>query len=146
MSSTYKQGRIVLVLNGRFSGCKAAVIGNGQDPKRQGFDSVYLIGIQEPPRKIVKKMNKKMIMQKSKIKVFLKNLNKNHLLPTRYTMDLGEENNNKIKNITNQYIQEKNFDNNQRIINKYQKSLIKNLFLDKFLSGKNKWFFSKLRI
>jgi large subunit ribosomal protein L27e len=149
MSLTYKQGRIVILLNGRFSGCKAVIVNNNNlsNKSPQGnFESIVLLGIQRYPCNIIKKMNKTKIIQKSKIKIFLKSMNKNHFLPTRYNIDFGEENSEKIKTFALDYLQNKNkLENEQKLNYKNQKNFIKNLLLERYLSNKNKWFFQKLR-
>lgn len=149
MSLTYKQGRIVILLNGRFSGCKAVIVNNNylsnQSPQ-ENFESIILLGIQKYPCNIIKKMNKTKIIQKSKIKIFLKSMNKNHFLPTRYNIDFGEENSEKIKKFALDYLQKKNkLENEQKLNYKNQKNFIKNLLIERYLSNKNKWFFQKLK-
>ena len=49
------------------------------------FDTVA--GIDRYPRKVVKAMGKKKVEKRSKIKPFLKTVNFNHLMPTRYSVD-----------------------------------------------------------
>nr|UXY87983.1 60S ribosomal protein L27 [Cryptomonas curvata] len=150
MSLTYKQGRIVVVLNGRFSGCKAVIINNKNlsiGKNSQIFESVCLLGIQKYPSNIKKKMNKAKQIKNHKIKIFLKSMNKNHFLPTRYNIDFGETNNEKIKKFVTDYFwykKSKDEFKNKEFNYKNQFNFIKNVLLDKYLSNKNKWFFSKL--
>ena len=146
MSLTYKQGRIVVLLNGRFSGCKAVIINNknlSNDRKTQNFESVYLLGLNKYPSKIKKKMNETKKIKSNKIKIFLKNMNKNHFLPTRYNIDFGEENNEKINNFVTDYLWHKK-NKDEELNSKHKFDFIKNILLDKYLTNKNKWFFSKL--
>jgi ribosomal protein L14E/L6E/L27E len=106
MSLTYRQGRIVVLLNGRFSGCKAIIISNKNlniEKNSQNFESVFLLGIKRYPSIIKKKMNQVKQIKTSKIKIFFKNMNKSHFLPTRYNIDFGEENNEKIKKFISDY-------------------------------------------
>jgi large subunit ribosomal protein L27e len=150
MSLVYKQGRIVLILNGRFSGCKAVVMNKDHSSIKQkasNFDSVFLLGISKSPCKITKKMNSEKIVRKNKIKIFLKEMNKNHILPTRYNIDFGEENNQKVTKIITEHIENKN--NNHSCVKRLSldnhNCFIKNILFDKYLTKKYKWFFQKLK-
>jgi large subunit ribosomal protein L27e len=150
MSLTYKPGRIVILLNGRFSGCKAVIVNNNclsNQNSQEKFESVILLGIQRYPCNITKKMSKTKIIQKSKIKIFLKSMNKNHFLPTRYNIDFGEENSEKIKSFALDYLHKKKnkLENEHDLSYKNQKYFIKNLLLERYLSNKNKWFFQRLK-
>merc|ERR1712080_510329 len=53
------------------------------------FGHALLAGIDRYPRKVTKRMAKKKIKMRSKIKPFLKVVNYNHLMPTRYSVDLA---------------------------------------------------------
>ena len=82
-----KQGRICLVLNGRFAGKKAIIVQNfdkGTTTKK--FPHALVAGIQRTPLAITKRMGKKRLAKRSKVKPFIKFVNFNHLLPTRYTV------------------------------------------------------------
>ena len=46
-------------------------------------------GIDRYPRKVTKKMSKKKIQKRSKVKPFLKVINYNHVMPTRYSVDIS---------------------------------------------------------
>ena len=47
-----------------------------------------VVGIDRYPRKVTRKMGAKKIEKRSKIKPFIKCINYNHLLPTRYQVDI----------------------------------------------------------
>ena len=150
MSLTYKQGRIVVILKGRFSGCKAIIVKNENESNSENlkkFGSIFVLGILKCQFKIVKKMSEKKKIQKNKIKIFLKSLNKSHVLPTRYNIELGFENNEKIKSFAFDLVQNKknNVDYSTDVNYKNQMNLIKNILLDRYLTNKNKWFFKKLK-
>jgi large subunit ribosomal protein L27e len=54
------------------------------------FDIVYLrivAGIDRYPRKVVRAMGKAKLEKRSKVKPFIKVVNFNHIMPTRYTVD-----------------------------------------------------------
>jgi len=52
------------------------------------YGHALVAGISRYPRPVTKKMGKKKIKQRSKVKAFIKVLNYNHLLPTRYSVDV----------------------------------------------------------
>merc|ERR1711963_630774 len=79
----------VLVLGGRFAGRKAIIVKNydeGSSDKPYGH--ALVTGIDRYPRKVTKKMGKKKIKDRSKIKSFVRVYNYNHLMPTRYSVDI----------------------------------------------------------
>ncbi|GLH05963.1 60S ribosomal protein L27 [Gryllus bimaculatus] len=92
MGKIMKAGKVVLVLSGRYAGKKAIVIKNfdeGTSDKEYGH--ALVAGIDRYPRKVCKRMGKAKIHKRSKIKPFVKVLNYNHLMPTRYTVDITLE-------------------------------------------------------
>jgi len=85
-----KQGKVVVVLAGRFAGRKALVVKTFDDASKgkRKFGHALVAGIERYPRRITKSMDKKKIARKSTIKPFVKYVNYNHILPTRYVADL----------------------------------------------------------
>merc|ERR1719246_104117 len=91
-------------------------------------------GINKYPRKVTKPMGKKKLTKRSKIKPFVKVINYNHLMPTRYSVDVAI---------------------NKTVVNKESmkdpagkrkcKAAVKASLEERYKSGKNKWFFQKLR-
>lgn len=77
---------------------------------------------------ISRTMTRKIIAKRSRVKPFLKKINLNHVMPTRYNFDMD------FKSIS---IKKKN--------NKLAKKMIRKVFENRYQSGKNKWFFTKLR-
>jgi large subunit ribosomal protein L27e len=85
---SFKNGKVVIVLSGRYAGRKAIVVkasDEGNAEKRYGH--ALVAGIDRYPRKIVKAMKKSKQDKKTKIKPFVKSLNYNHIMPTRYSVD-----------------------------------------------------------
>lgn len=105
---SFKNGKVVIMLAGRFAGRKAVIIkatDEGTGDKRFGHAvgnftdwsvvSLFLLtviwilcfyevaGIDRYPRKVVKAMGKAKIEKRSKIQPFLKAVNYNHIMPTR---------------------------------------------------------------
>jgi len=80
-----KPGKIVIVLQGRYAGRKAVIVKNydeGTDDRK--YPHAVLAGIDRYPLKVNKRMSKKKIAARSRIKPFVKALNYNHIMPTRY--------------------------------------------------------------
>ena len=79
-------------------------------------------------------MGKKRVEKRSKVKPFIKMVNYNHLMPTRYTLELeglkGVVSNDTFKEIS------------QR---EEAKKKVKEALEDRYKSGKNRWFFTPLR-
>lgn len=79
-------------------------------------------------------MGKKLVDRRSRIKPFIKVVNYNHLMPTRYTLELeglkGAVSNDTFKEVS------------QR---EDAKKTVKKALEDRYTSGKNRWFFTPLR-
>jgi large subunit ribosomal protein L27e len=79
-------------------------------------------------------MGKKLVDRRSRIKPFIKVVNYNHLMPTRYTLELeglkGAVSNDTFKEVS------------QR---EDAKKTVKKALEDRYTSGKNRWFFTALR-
>ncbi len=50
-----------------------------------------MAGIDRYPRKITRDMGKKKTTKRSKLKAFVKSINYNHIMPTRYMLDVSEQ-------------------------------------------------------
>ncbi|KAJ8314136.1 hypothetical protein KUTeg_008697, partial [Tegillarca granosa] len=60
MGKFMKQGKVVLVLNGRFAGRKAVIVKNYDDGTQdRGYSHALVAGIDRYPRKVTKSMSKK---------------------------------------------------------------------------------------
>merc|ERR1711962_1562659 len=86
------------------------------------------------PRKVTKRMSKKRVKQRSKLKSFVKVFNYNHLMPTRYSVDA---------NIDKQVVNKDAF--RDPMLRRKAKREVKSKFMERYKTGKNKWFFTKLR-
>ncbi|AFZ78962.1 60S ribosomal protein L27e, putative [Theileria equi strain WA] len=85
MGKLLRPGRIVIVLSGRRAGCKGIIVQtNENSSKRRPYSNCLIAGIEKPPRKVTKKMSKTKVEKRLKIKTFVKYINVNHLMPTRY--------------------------------------------------------------
>jgi len=85
-----KPGRIVVLLAGRRAGKKAVIVKNFDEGKKtKKFGHALVAGVEKAPLKVSKKMSKKKLARRSKSKPFVKFVNYNHILPTRF-MVAGE--------------------------------------------------------
>ncbi|KAL0607114.1 60S ribosomal protein L27 [Plecturocebus cupreus] len=88
MGKFMKPGKVVLVLAGCYSGCKVIIMKNIDDgTSDHPYSHARVAGIDHYPRKVTAAMGKK-IAKMSKIKSFVKVYNYNHLMPTRYSVDI----------------------------------------------------------
>mmetsp|Transcript_11412 Transcript_11412/g.20839 ORF Transcript_11412/g.20839 Transcript_11412/m.20839 type:complete len:148 (-) Transcript_11412:48-491(-) len=85
MGKFIKAGRVVVLLQGRYTGKKAIVVKTfDEGSKARPFGHCLVAGVENPPRKVTKKMSKKKITKRSHIKPFVKYINYNHMMVTRY--------------------------------------------------------------
>jgi large subunit ribosomal protein L27e len=79
-------------------------------------------------------MGKKRVEKRSKVKPFIKMINYNHLMPTRYTLELeglkGVISHDTFKEVSQREDAKKN---------------VKKALEERYQSGKNRWFFTPLR-
>ncbi|OAA46389.1 60S ribosomal protein L27 [Metarhizium rileyi] len=130
-----KVGRVAIITRGRYAGKKVVIIqpiDNGNKP--HPFGHAVVAGIERYPSKITRRMSKTRQEKRSKIKPFIKVINYNHLMPTRYTLELeglkGAISGETFKEVS------------QR---EDAKKTVKNVLEDRYKSGKNRWFFTPLR-
>merc|ERR1711948_22219 len=87
MPKFLKPGKIVVVLQGRYAGRKAVIVKNFDDgTEDRKYPHAILAGIDRYPLKVNKKMSKKKVAKRSRIKPFVKAVNYNHVMPTRYVL------------------------------------------------------------
>merc|ERR1712037_751749 len=135
MVKIMKAGKVVLVLSGRFAGRKAVIVkANDEGTEIKPFGHALVAGIDKYPRKVTKPMGKKKVAKRSKIKPFLKVVNYNHLMPTRYSVDVALN-----KSVVNKDVLK---DGSKRA---RARTEIKQKLEERYNIGKNKWFFQKLR-
>ncbi|RKO93089.1 ribosomal L27e protein family-domain-containing protein [Blyttiomyces helicus] len=129
-----KNGKVVLMVHGRNAGKKAVIVKNfDEGTSTRPFPHAIVAGIERYPLKITKGMGKKRVAKRSKVKSFIKVVNYNHLMPTRYNLDIDLK----------QVVSAETFkEPTQRIA---ARKAIRKLFEERYNSGKNRWFFQKLR-
>ncbi|KAL7751626.1 60S ribosomal protein L27B [Sorochytrium milnesiophthora] len=130
-----KAGKVVVVLNGRHAGKKAVVVKQfDEGTKQRPYPHAVVAGIRRYPLRITRAMNARRVAKRSRVKPFLKAVNYNHVMPTRYTLELDQ-----IKTAVGADTLK---EPSQR---KEAKKVIRRAFEEKYKAGKNKWFFTKLR-
>jgi len=102
--------------------------------KTHPFSYALVAGIERYPLKVTRRMGKKRLEKRSKVKPFIKMINYNHLMPTRYTLELeglkGVISNDTFKEVSQREDAKKN---------------VKKALEERYQSGKNRWFFTPLR-
>lgn len=135
MGKFLKPGKVVLVLGGKYAGRKAVIIKNHDEgTSDKPYGHALVAGIDRYPLRILKKMSKKRVKQRSKVKPFLRVYNYNHIMPTRYSVDVSVD-----KQVVN-----KDAFRDPALRNKARRE-IKAKFEARYKTGKNRWFFTKLR-
>jgi large subunit ribosomal protein L27e len=116
-----KNGRVVIVLRGRFAGHKAVIVrlyeggresrkfthavGTSPLPRcpsraQLSLPVLAVAGVSKSPRKITRAMEKEdakseakrgKVTKRSTVKPFVKFINVNHIMPTRYTLDIASD-------------------------------------------------------
>ena len=85
MKKFLKEGRVVILLTGRYAGKKAVILKVFYEgTKSRRFGHCMVMGIERYPRRVTKAMSDKRIARRMKIKPFVKYVNFNHFIPTRY--------------------------------------------------------------
>ncbi|XP_077288407.1 ribosomal protein L27 [Arctopsyche grandis] len=132
MGKIMKANKVVLVLSGRYAGRKAVIIKTYDDGSSdKPYGHAIIAGIDRYPLKVHKRLGKKRIAKRSKIKPFIKVLNYNHLMPTRYIVDFDQK-------ITMKDLKDRAKKKKLRFATRVK-------FEERYKSGKNKWFFQKLK-
>merc|ERR1712235_236240 len=130
-----KPGKVCIVLAGKYAGKKAIIVKQQDDGTQdRAYGHALVAGIERYPRKVTKSMGKKKLTKRSRVKPFVKVVNYNHLMPTRYSVDVnvnkGVVNKETIKDAAGK---------------RKCKAHVKQVFEERYKAGKNKWFFQKLR-
>eukprot|EP00240_Pyramimonas_obovata_P010741 CAMPEP_0118920664 /NCGR_PEP_ID=MMETSP1169-20130426/92_1 /TAXON_ID=36882 /ORGANISM="Pyramimonas obovata, Strain CCMP722" /LENGTH=135 /DNA_ID=CAMNT_0006861229 /DNA_START=59 /DNA_END=466 /DNA_ORIENTATION=- len=129
-----KSNKVVVLLNGRYAGRKAVIVKNFDDgTSGRQYGHALVAGIATYPRKVIKKHSVKKQEKRSKVKAFIKVVNYNHMMPTRYNLEVD------LKSTVTTDVTE-NPTKKEAALQE-----VKKLFEERFKTGKNRWFFTKLR-
>ncbi|GMI77042.1 hypothetical protein like AT4G15000 [Hibiscus trionum] len=84
-----KPNKAVIVLQGRYAGRKAVIVKSFDEGTRdRPYGHCLVAGIKKYPSKVIRKDSAKKTAKKSRVKCFVKLVNYQHLMPTRYTLDV----------------------------------------------------------
>merc|ERR1711993_154734 len=134
MGRFIKSGRVVILTAGKYAG-KAVVVKESNDGDQSRlYGHALVAGIDRYPRKVTKSMGKKKIAKRNKMKPFVKVINYNHIMPTRYSVDI---------NINKEIVNKEHVKDMTK--RKTARAHVKTQFEERYKTGKNKWFFQKLR-
>uniref|UniRef100_A0A8C5NVX2 Large ribosomal subunit protein eL27 n=1 Tax=Jaculus jaculus TaxID=51337 RepID=A0A8C5NVX2_JACJA len=134
MGKFMKPRKVVLVLVGCYSGRKAVIMKNiDDDTSDHTYSHALVAGIDHYPCKVTVAMSKKKIAKRSKIKSFVKVYNYNHLINTKYCVDITLD-----KTVVNKDI----FRNPALKCKARGEAKVK--FEEIYKTVKNKWFLQKL--
>merc|ERR1711974_468951 len=127
MGKIMKSVKVVLLLSGRYAGRKAVIVKSYDDVTgdRQ-YGHALVIGMERYPRPVTKNM--------SKTKPFIKVANYNHMMPTRYSVDINFTKSTFKKDALKEPPKRKIARHSARM-----------LLEERYKTGKNKWFFKKLQ-
>jgi len=135
MGKFMKQGKVVLILGGRYAGRKAVIVKNYDDGTTdKPYGHALVAGMDRYPRPVTRRMGKKKVKVYSKIKPFVKVYNYNHLMPTRYSVDV----------VLDKVAVNKDVFRDPALRRKARRE-VKGKFEERYKTGKNRWFFQKLR-
>jgi large subunit ribosomal protein L27e len=125
----------VIVLGGRYAGRKAVILKSLDDgTTEKPFAQALVAGIARYPRRVVRRMKKDKIKKNIRIKPFIKCVNYNHLMPTRYSVsDITLDQKYGLKDLRDP------------VKRKKAAFQVRMKLEDRYKQGKNKWFFQKLR-
>ena len=120
MAKFSKVSKVTVVVRGCYAGKKVVIVKpHDEGPKNHSFLHALVAGIERYPLKITGKHDPKKIAKRTKIRPVIKVINYNHLLPTRYALDI------------------ETFEEAKKVIRKALE--------ERHRAGKNQWFFTKLR-
>merc|ERR1712046_347292 len=89
-----KDGKIVVLLQGRYAGKKAIILKTDDEGgKERPYGHCVVAGVAKAPLPITKAMckgtpkMKKLVQRRSRVKTFVKIVNYSHVMPTRYSVE-----------------------------------------------------------
>merc|ERR1712226_454539 len=122
----FRSGKIVIVLKGKYAGRKAVIVKNYDEGSGgRAYGHCLVVGIDKGP------------LKRTKVKPFIKVINYNHLMPTRYSLDVDLKH-----TVTPDVIQNVTARNDAK---KASKKILEERYATLLKSGKSRWFYQKLR-
>jgi large subunit ribosomal protein L27e len=139
-----KPGKVVIVTSGRQAGRKAVIVRNYDDGTgSRKFSHALVAGVERYPLKVTRDMSEKKIRKRIRIRPFVKFVNYAHLMPTRYNVDFHEE----LRRALPESLGQGTADDPWSTLESRRtcRIAVKKLLEERYLTGKNQWFFTKLR-
>ncbi|KAK4533349.1 hypothetical protein CCYA_CCYA16G4231 [Cyanidiococcus yangmingshanensis] len=139
-----KPGKVVIVTSGRQAGHKAVIVRNYDDGNgSRKFGHALIAGVERYPLKVTRDMGEKRILKRSRIRPFVKFVNYVHLMPTRYALDLHEE----LRRVLPESLGQGTADDPWSTLESRRacRIAVKKIMEERYFTGKNRWFFTKLR-
>jgi len=130
-----KKGKVVILLNGRYAGSKAVIVNTiegSKGTKAAGYNRAVVVGIARGPLKVTNTMSRKKVAKRTRIKPYIKTVNLNHVLPTRYNFDTD------LSTVITS-------EPKDPVAKAKVRKEVRKVFQQRYSSGKQKWFFTKLR-
>ncbi|KAE8774355.1 60S ribosomal protein L27-3 [Hordeum vulgare] len=132
-----KPGKAVILLQGTYAGKKAVIVRVFKEGTRdRPYGHFLVVGLAKYVKKVIRKASAKKMAKKSRVKVFLKLVNFTHLMPTRYTLDVN------LKEVVSGAPDSLITKDKKLTAAKSAKAKLE----ERFKTGKNMWFFTKLRM
>ena len=84
-----QNNKVVILLTGRYAGKKAVIVRNyDEGTNSRPYGHALVVGLSKYPRKVTKRSSEKTREKRQKMKTFVKLVNYNHVMPTRYSLDV----------------------------------------------------------
>ena len=134
--SILNKGMGVVILRGRHAGKKGVIIEvhNQKNDDLNNHPHVLVVGVEGTPKRITGKTSDYQKQKRTTVRPFVKIMNQNHILPTRYTLDLK---------LDEGFISlEKVLDPSQK---KTTKTRLREIMTNDYLQGRNQWLYRKLK-
>ncbi|CAK7328160.1 unnamed protein product [Dovyalis caffra] len=129
-----KTNKAVIILQGRYAGRKGVIVKSFDDGTRdRPYGHCLVAGLKKYPSKVIKRDSAKKTAKKSRVKCFIKLVNYQHLMPTRYTLDVD------LKDV----VTADSLSSKDKKVTACKET--KARLEERFKTGKNRWFFTKLR-
>ncbi|KAI4972074.1 hypothetical protein ZWY2020_002999 [Hordeum vulgare] len=132
-----KPGKAVILLQGRYAGKKLVIVRVFEEGTRdRPYGNCLVAGLAKYSKKVIRKDTTKKTAKKSRVKVFLKLVNFTHLMPTHYTLDVD------LKVVVSGAPDSLTTKDKKLTAPNSAKAKLE----ERFKTGKNMWFFTKLRM
>ncbi|XP_044983615.1 60S ribosomal protein L27-3-like [Hordeum vulgare subsp. vulgare] len=131
-----KPGKAVILLQGRYAGKKAVIVRVFEEGTRdRPYGHCLVVGLAKYQEKVIRKDSTKKTTKKSRVKVFLKLVNFTHLMLTLYTLIVD------LKEVVSGAPE--SFTTKDKKITAAKSA--KDKLEERFKTGNNRWFFTKLQ-